>query len=87
MLEVVGKLLQDKDSSQRGDLPTIVCALLRPYAKSNKLTKSMAEAISKIITSYGICSRCRLGKLKFSSDLFCKNCKSVLKETVKSKIV
>lgn len=88
ILEVVTKLIHDKNNASiQEDLPTVICILLKPFIKKNKtLNKQTELIISNMIRSYGICGRCQNGRLKNSSDLFCKRCKSVLKEKAKDLI-
>lgn len=84
ILEVVSKLLSDKNNATiKEDLPTVICDLLKPFAKRTKTSKQLNITVEKMIRSYGICSRCRRGRLKIASDLFCKCCKSVLKDQAK----
>lgn len=84
ILEVVSKLLHDKNNASiKEDLPTVICGLLKPLVKRTKTSKELELTVAKMIRSYGICSRCRRGRLRISSDVFCKCCKSVLKDQAK----
>jgi len=85
-LDIIKKLIQDESFALKDDLPTIIVRLLKPFSKS-KNTKAIDAAIIKIVQSCGICGRCRQCKLKNKNDLFCKYCKSVLKERAKPQIV
>jgi hypothetical protein len=88
MIEVVHKLLNDKTVAiKKEELPTAICSLLRPFASRAKPSKELDIILGKLITSYGICSRCRSRKLKRQTDAYCQSCKSVLKEQVKELIV
>ncbi len=88
ILDIVGKLLHDKNNTSiKEDLPTVICSLLKPFSKRTKTSKQLDVIVSKMIRSYGICGRCRSGKLKRQTDLYCKSCKSVLKEQVKKIIL
>jgi len=84
MLEVVEKLILDKELSNKEELPTVICNLLRPYSTRNKISKEFDAKINQIIKAQGICSRCRSKRLKYMSDTFCKFCKSVIKEQFKN---
>jgi hypothetical protein len=87
MLQVVYNLLHDKTNSiKKDELPAIICSLLRPFAGRSKVSKGLDAIVGKLITSYGICSRCRSRKLRRASDTFCQSCKSVLKEKAKELI-
>jgi len=84
ILEVVEKLLSDKNNTTiKEDLPTVICSLLKPFAKRTKISKQLVLTVDKMIRSYGICSRCRIGRLRMQSDFYCKFCKSVLKDQAK----
>lgn len=88
MIEVVEKLLNDKSGAiKKDELPSAICFLLRPFAGRAKISKDLDIILGKLITSYGICSRCRSRKLKRVTDAYCQSCKSVLKEKVKELIV
>ena len=85
--KIVSKLLDDKSNNvPRQDLPEVICFLLQPFVKSKKLSKNTETSLNNIIHSYGICSRCHNEHLKKSTDLYCKYCKSVLKEQAKKVI-
>jgi hypothetical protein len=87
MIEVVNKLLQDKSSeSIKDELPTVICALLKPFCNRTKPSRELDLKMSNMIRSYGVCSKCRNERLKHSSDVFCKYCKSVLKDQAKAKV-
>ena len=84
ILNIVSKLLHDKNNSLiKEELPTVICNLLKPFSKRSKASKQLDMVVGKMICSYGICGRCHRGKLKKPSDLFCKFCKSVLKDQAK----
>jgi len=84
ILDIVSKLLNDKNNTSiKDDLPVVICNLLKPFSKRTKTSKQLDALVSKMICSYGICGRCRSGRLKRGSDLYCKSCKSVLKEQAK----
>ena len=87
ILEVVSKLLQDKRPEIVDELPTVICSLLKPFASKAKPSKQLDELVSKTIQSYGVCSKCRNNRLKQSTDFYCRNCKSVLKDKAKKTIV
>lgn len=88
MIEVVQKLLNDKTGSiKKEELPTAICSLLKPFASRAKPSKELDLMLGKLITSYGICTRCRSKKLKHLTDAYCQSCKSVLKEQAKKLIV
>lgn len=84
MLKVVRELLNDAEVEE---LPTTICTLLTPFAKKKAtIDKHMAAKVDKIVHSYGICTRCRNEPVKQPIDLFCKHCKSLLKEKAKASI-
>lgn len=82
VLDIVKNLMEDKSDNQE-DLPSTICTLLKPYSKNNRLSKKTDQKICKLLQDRGICTRCKEEKLKNNSDLFCKFCKSVLKEKAK----
>lgn len=85
ILDVVNSILQDKNTIDKKALPAVICNLLRPFSKQ-KLSHDVEANINKLVLAHGICSKCRNGKLKVSSDLFCVNCKRVLKDKAKKTI-
>ncbi len=88
ILDIVSKLLLDENNASiKEDLPTVICGLLKPFSKRTKNSHQLDMIVSKMVHSYGICSRCRSGKLKQKTDCYCKSCKSVLKEQAKKIIL
>lgn len=86
VLNIIKKIIQEQNPLIKEDLPTVINSLLKPFVKKSKPSKELDTLINKLIRSYGICTRCRLEKLKQTTDLYCKYCKSLLKEQVKNKI-
>jgi len=87
-LDIVSKLLADKNSNiSQQDLPAVICSLLQPFIRSKRISKSVELSLNKVILSYGICSRCHNEKIRKATDLYCKFCKSALKEQAKKVIL
>ncbi len=87
ILEVVTRILQDKSNTfNKAELPSIICSLLQPHANIKTISNATVANINKLIQEQGICPQCRNGTLRYTTDLFCSHCKSVLKEKAKKAI-
>ena len=84
-LKLISKLLQNKDIAT-DDLINIICNILKPLSSKKKLSSTSENIINRCLQQCNICVKCKSNSLRSKSDLFCKNCKSVLKEVAKNKI-
>lgn len=84
ILKTIKYLLNNDDIINDHESSTLICWMLKPF--TNKPTQPIKEVVVKLLQKQHICTRCYEGKLNYSSDLYCKSCKSALKNNSRKKI-
>lgn len=85
IFKVLSTILESAEISAE-EKPAALLNLLKPYANLKSESEATKNLIDRALIGFGICSKCRVGKLRGNSDTLCNGCKKQLKQKTTSVI-